>query len=62
MAPNAIAMIEASGPNEPPVMISGPDSVAVRIDSSVCRTNVAMHNGRGSNLSHTEYKIAPRRI
>ena len=41
MEPRSNAMIDASGPNEPPVMISGPESVAVRIDSSVSPPDTA---------------------
>lgn len=44
MAPRVSATIEASGPNEPPVMISGPDSVAVRIDSSMSPPDTANPN------------------
>lgn len=44
MVPRISEMIEASRPNEPPVMMSGPDSVAVRIDSSMSLPDTANPN------------------
>ena len=44
MVPRISEMIEASRPNEPPVMMSGPDSVAVRIDSSMSPPDTANPN------------------
>ena len=44
MVPRISEMIEASRPNEPPVMMSGPDSVPVRIDSSMSPPDTANPN------------------
>lgn len=44
MVPRISEMIEASRPNEPPVLMSGPDSVAVRIDSSMSPPDTANPN------------------